>query len=481
MQIYIRLGEKLHGPFSPEQINKLGHEGRIDQNTQMCLQANGAPDGNWLPAFVRGFAFQSGQSTPPPAAATPHAETNIRSPESLAAPPIVNHPPQSVHYPAQDMHSVGKLPSQKKAPTPEWHYIDQQGQKNGPHSDDTLNQLFSTGVLNLETLVWCEGMDNWTTAKNVEGFARKVTMQTAPVPGEINSILENPVQAISKGSSLDSPTLSDKTETLKKKRDALILIGGGIAVALLIIFIQSIRFLHLSSAMDDIWENVMSNHIIFDNECGNVTDRKGEEDWFYCLHTKQAIAPATIAGVFTSIIGGAIFAILIWRDHFQIARLRRLKLKQSICSLLLLTVIGFVLGSLIRNFNEQEFYSWVQGRKEVILNEFDDQIEIAGAAQKQGVLTVKHVNRLWCLGRALDNNRSHYDHVTHASKDIERIAPRVRAIIGAEGLSLGSEQFFKKYGDHGLDLLSAGGHGGDGYGAMVEPMDLEWYFENCTK
>ncbi len=41
-----------------------------------------------------------------------------------------------------------------------WYYV-YEGQQNGPHSDEALQQLVGSGFVNATTLVWREGMTNW--------------------------------------------------------------------------------------------------------------------------------------------------------------------------------------------------------------------------------------------------------------------------------------------------------------------------------
>ncbi len=51
----------------------------------------------------------------------------------------------------------------------QWYY-DRQGEPVGPADEDEVRLLFLSGVLKPSTLVWCEGMADWATAKNVPVF-----------------------------------------------------------------------------------------------------------------------------------------------------------------------------------------------------------------------------------------------------------------------------------------------------------------------
>lgn len=51
----------------------------------------------------------------------------------------------------------------------QWYYAIG-GQQQGPVAEDTLFQMFATGQLTPETLVWTQGMQDWVKASAVEGL-----------------------------------------------------------------------------------------------------------------------------------------------------------------------------------------------------------------------------------------------------------------------------------------------------------------------
>ena len=186
MKFYIRLGEKLYGPFSPEQINKLGNSGKIDQNTPLCLEAHGKPDKKWLSAFVHGFVFQSQKPSNQSAAAPTTAARKVSNPERPSAAPMANTPSKSTDYSHQALDSGQKHASTEDVSDAQWYYVDSANQQNGPHSFDTIKQLLSSRVLDPEMLVWCDGMDNWVAVKNVDAFNVKANTLPPPLPQKVS-------------------------------------------------------------------------------------------------------------------------------------------------------------------------------------------------------------------------------------------------------------------------------------------------------
>ncbi|GAA5494415.1 hypothetical protein Rhal01_00576 [Rubritalea halochordaticola] len=99
---------------------------------------------------------------------------------------------------------------------PNWHYIDQQGQQQGPVSAENLQALAQAGAITTETQVWTEGLEEWVAASAVENLlpaqpeaiepaAQPVitptdpmipsTPTTAPVQGSPVSATETPQHA----------------------------------------------------------------------------------------------------------------------------------------------------------------------------------------------------------------------------------------------------------------------------------------------
>jgi len=56
------------------------------------------------------------------------------------------------------------------------------GQKNGPHSLEALSTLFQQKNLNGETLVWKQGMDNWSAAKSRPELSSLLNQTPPPIP-----------------------------------------------------------------------------------------------------------------------------------------------------------------------------------------------------------------------------------------------------------------------------------------------------------
>ena len=63
-----------------------------------------------------------------------------------------------------------------------WHYTDNQGQQAGPVPTTELRDLIERGQASNKSMVWSEGMDNWTLASQVEGLISSKT----PVPTAIS-------------------------------------------------------------------------------------------------------------------------------------------------------------------------------------------------------------------------------------------------------------------------------------------------------
>ncbi|HEU5395564.1 MAG TPA: RDD family protein [Verrucomicrobiae bacterium] len=49
-----------------------------------------------------------------------------------------------------------------------WYYVDQ-GQQEGPVSDEQLDSMLQDGRIQPETLIWCQGMPAWTPCRDVRG------------------------------------------------------------------------------------------------------------------------------------------------------------------------------------------------------------------------------------------------------------------------------------------------------------------------
>jgi membrane protease subunit (stomatin/prohibitin family) len=78
--------------------------------------------------------------------------------------------------------AVGPTPSPQTPPAPpvtNWH-IAQNGQTLGPFTAEQISQGVASGQVRPDTLVWCAGMANWTTAGQVPALAG--LFQHAPPP-----------------------------------------------------------------------------------------------------------------------------------------------------------------------------------------------------------------------------------------------------------------------------------------------------------
>ena len=64
----------------------------------------------------------------------------------------------------------------------QWYYTDRNGQQAGPVPTTELLDLIERGQASNKSMVWSEGMDNWTLASQVEGLIPSKT----PVPTAIS-------------------------------------------------------------------------------------------------------------------------------------------------------------------------------------------------------------------------------------------------------------------------------------------------------
>ncbi len=104
----------------------------------------------------------------------------------------------------------------------EYYYLDAQNERKGPI---TKEELLSQN-LNKETLVWREGLENWTPMKDVAELAEAISHKTPPpLPANSNNKKEPPAISV-------QATEPPKTETAQKKGD-----GGKIAIIIISVFI----------------------------------------------------------------------------------------------------------------------------------------------------------------------------------------------------------------------------------------------------
>ena len=118
--------------------------------------AAGDPAGGGIAAGAggagTGAAPPEGQPGEGHPAAPPPAGAGAGGPPPLTTqPPPLNQPPA--------------------APTIKPHYVAVNGQATGPHDEVALRAMIARGELKRDTLVWAEGMTDWTAAGTVEALA----------------------------------------------------------------------------------------------------------------------------------------------------------------------------------------------------------------------------------------------------------------------------------------------------------------------
>lgn len=72
--------------------------------------------------------------------------------------------------------SVTTVPEEtdlKNDNTQEWYYLDPQRTQIGPVTFNALKEKWEQGNVTKGTLLWCEGMKNWTTAGELGLFAEE--------------------------------------------------------------------------------------------------------------------------------------------------------------------------------------------------------------------------------------------------------------------------------------------------------------------
>ncbi len=121
---YIRVRGKVEGPYNLPQAQALVRRGRLGRHHEVSQDRV-----NWK----RASEFPELFATPMP-----------RHPQNAAAPPP---PAESSEVPSA---------------TPQNWYYAQDGTEQGPVSLEELRQLLHSGALNADTLVWTEGLSQWT-------------------------------------------------------------------------------------------------------------------------------------------------------------------------------------------------------------------------------------------------------------------------------------------------------------------------------
>ena len=76
-----------------------------------------------------------------------------------------------------------------------WFYADSNKQQQGPLPFDEIQRLAASGVIQPSTLIWKEGMTDWTAASEVQGVFQNPVTQTTGPPIQIPEISGNPYEA----------------------------------------------------------------------------------------------------------------------------------------------------------------------------------------------------------------------------------------------------------------------------------------------
>jgi hypothetical protein len=63
------------------------------------------------------------------------------------------------------------------------YYVAVDGKQTGPFAADALKQQIQSGAVTKDTLVWTEGMAEWTAAGKVDAVAKLFGTVPPPLPG----------------------------------------------------------------------------------------------------------------------------------------------------------------------------------------------------------------------------------------------------------------------------------------------------------
>src|SRR4051794_33302587 len=81
-----------------------------------------------------------------------------------------------------DQQQAGAAESEAAAPTPSqtaiWHVV-VEGEQAGPYSPSQLAEMLTSGAVDWEAYVWCEGFDNWLPMRDVPDLVAQITGQAA--------------------------------------------------------------------------------------------------------------------------------------------------------------------------------------------------------------------------------------------------------------------------------------------------------------
>ena len=62
-----------------------------------------------------------------------------------------------------------------------WYYV-KENKQEGPIPQSKMQEMFDTGILDVETLVWSETLSEWTPASKVDSFRLRVIPSPPPLP-----------------------------------------------------------------------------------------------------------------------------------------------------------------------------------------------------------------------------------------------------------------------------------------------------------
>ncbi|MFK7909942.1 MAG: GYF domain-containing protein [Akkermansiaceae bacterium] len=97
--------------------------------------------------------------------------------------------------------------------TQQWHYTDSHGQQAGPVTTTELRALVEGGQASSESMVWTDGMENWTLASQVEGLiAPKAAIPSAvsqPAPVSAKPTPDTTVNPYAPPLATTAPTSGD--------------------------------------------------------------------------------------------------------------------------------------------------------------------------------------------------------------------------------------------------------------------------------
>jgi predicted Zn finger-like uncharacterized protein len=81
-----------------------------------------------------------------------------------------------------DQQQAGAAESEAAAPAPSqtaiWHVV-VEGEQAGPYSPSQLAEMLTSGAVDWEAYVWCEGFDNWLPMRDVPDLVAQITGQAA--------------------------------------------------------------------------------------------------------------------------------------------------------------------------------------------------------------------------------------------------------------------------------------------------------------